>query len=104
MDNTAAKPVVKVEDVISEFHREILTPNAIRLYEACWHRMRVKGQTQVWMDDPEASIRSRTLIGFIPAARCELINAGLLECWQGTQQWKYTYIEQTEPNEEETAS
>jgi hypothetical protein len=96
MDDTAAKPAVSVDDILSPWHKEILTPNAVKFYEAAWHRMRIKGQTKIWMDDAEASRRSRILIKFIPTARAELINAGLLRCWQGAQQWQYEYIEQSD--------
>ena len=96
MDNTVAKPIVSVNDILSPWQREILSPSAVKLYEAIWHRMRIKGQTRIWADDPEASIRSRTLIQFIPGARTELSNAGLLECWQGFRQWSYKYIEQSD--------
>jgi hypothetical protein len=93
------KPAINPEDILSSWHREILSPNAVKLYEACWHRMRIKGRTELWMDDEEASTRARVLIQHIPAARTELVNLGLLECRQGLRQWRFAYIEQTEPNE-----
>jgi hypothetical protein len=96
MDNTVAKPIVSVDEILSPWHREILSGHAVKMYEAVWHRMRIKGQTQIWADDEEISRRSRTLIGFIPGARCELINAGLLECREGFRQWSYKYIEQSD--------
>jgi hypothetical protein len=87
------QPVVDPEQILSAWHREILTPNAVKLYEACWHRMNNAGKTQVWMDDEEASRRSRILIRNVPNARAELTNVGLLECWQGSRQWSYAYVE-----------
>jgi hypothetical protein len=87
------QPAVDPEQILSPWHREILTTNAIKLYEACWHRMKNAGKTSVWLDDSEASVRARILIRNVPNARAELINIGLLECWQGSRQWSYGYVE-----------
>jgi len=100
--NTAATPAtaVQIEDVLSQFHIEMLSEHAKKLYLAVWFRMKTKHNTQVWLTDDEASRRARILIRYIPAARVELANAGLLETWQGMTQWKYTFIEQYDPNED----
>jgi hypothetical protein len=85
---------VDPNEILSAWHREILSSNAVKLYEACWYRMKNSGgKTSVWMDDEEASRRSRILIRNVPNARAELINVGLLECWQGSSQWSYGYVE-----------
>ena len=93
MNTNTLKPVVDVNEILSPWHREILSQHAVKLYEACWHRMKNSGKTQVWMDDEEASRRSRILIRNVPDARAELINVGLLECWHGSRQWSYGYVE-----------
>src|ERR1700731_3058032 len=93
---TPNRPVANTAEILSAWNREILSANAVKLYEAVWHRMRIKKVAQVWMDDVEASMRSRTQIQFIPAARAELVNTGLLECRQGSREWSYIYIGQSE--------
>ena len=91
------KPVrVAVQELLSDWHLEILSDNAQKLYEACWHRMRITNSTIVWMNDIEASRRARILIRYVPSARAELINAGVLDCWQGHNEWRYTYLELNE--------
>jgi hypothetical protein len=92
------QPVVDPEQILSPWHRGILTTNAIKLYEACWHRMKNAGKTQVWMDDEEASRRARILVQHVSNARAELSNVGLLECWQGSRQWSYSYVEPDDPS------
>jgi hypothetical protein len=88
------QPAAHPEEVLSPRHLETLSPNAVRLYGSVWSRMKHKNDTVAWFNDTEASIKARIAIGFIPAARAELVNAGLLEVWAGTEQWKYSYVEQ----------
>jgi hypothetical protein len=90
------QPTIEISEILNNWHREILSGHAQKLYEAVWHQMRIKGATTIWLGDAEASRRSRMLIQHIPAARTELIDIGLLQCWQGNRQWSYEYIEQTD--------
>jgi hypothetical protein len=92
-------PVEDPEQILSVWHRSILSPQAVQLYTAIWYKMRNRGQqTTVWMDDEEASRRARILIRSVPNARAELINVGLLECWQGSSQWSYSYVRPDDPS------
>jgi hypothetical protein len=55
--------------------------------------MKNSGKTSVWLDDEEATRCARILIQHVPNARGELTNVVLLECWQGSRQWSYGYVE-----------
>jgi hypothetical protein len=94
MNEQQPQPAIDIDQILSPWHREILSGPAQKLYEAVWHQMRIKCVTTIWLNDIEASRRARVLIQFIPAARTELIDGGLVECQQGIRQWSYTYLEQ----------
>jgi hypothetical protein len=96
---SADKPaIVPVEEILSEWHREILSMHAQKLYQTVWLRMRHKRDLVVRLNDADASRRARVLIRYIPSARAELIAAGLLDCWQGPSQWRYSYREFNDEN------
>ena len=102
MNITTVKPAISIDQILNPWTREILSPQAVKLYEAVWHRMRLRKVSSVWMDDAEASVRSRMRIELIPNARAQLLNMGLLTCKEGSKQWLYTYIEQPEAEPENT--
>jgi hypothetical protein len=60
------------EDILSEYHRKLLSPNAVRLYVAVWFRMGSRNATEIWLTDEDASCRARILLQDIPAAQSEL--------------------------------
>jgi hypothetical protein len=95
--STTNLETVHPDEILTPWNREILSPNAVRLYEAIWHYMRNLGQAAIWLSDDEASRRAKILIRYIPAARAELINTQLLEGREGARQWKYSYLEQRSP-------
>jgi hypothetical protein len=97
MDTASPQPAIKIEDVLSEFHCSMLSDNAKTVYLAVWYRMKNKGRVQAWFDDAEISWRARVILKHIPAAKSELINIGLLECWQGHSQWSYDFVELDDP-------
>jgi hypothetical protein len=84
----------RIQDVLSEWHREILSPEAQRLFLAIWFGMARSASTECWFSDEQASVKARTVIQRIPGARKELLDAGLVRARKGQLQWNYGYIEQ----------
>jgi hypothetical protein len=85
------------EDVLSEYHRKLLSPNAVRrLYVAVWFRMRSRNATEIWLTDEDASCRARILLQDIPAAQSELAKATLMEIVPGDGQTRYTSVDDPE--------
>ena len=81
----------KIEDVLSEWHIEILSAHAQKMFLALWFKMARNAATEAWFSDEQISIKARVLLQFIPAARAELVNAGLVTIHKGKLQWLYTY-------------
>src|ERR1700685_2210852 len=67
------------EEILSEYHRQLLSPSAVRLYVAVWFRMGSRNATEVWLSDEDASCRARILLKDIPAAQSELAKAKLMD-------------------------
>jgi hypothetical protein len=84
----------KIEDVLSEFHRAILSPDAQKLFLAVWFKMARSASSEAWFSDEQASIKARVMIQRIPAARAELLDAGLVTVRKGSLQVLYSYVEQ----------
>src|SRR5271154_3855332 len=84
------------EEILSEYHRQLLSPNAVRLYVAVWFRMGSRNATEVWLTDEDASSRARILLKDIPAAQSELAKARLMELVSGDGQTRYTFVEDPE--------
>jgi hypothetical protein len=66
------------EELLSPFHREVLSKNAVKLYEAVWKRMANRNVSVLWMFNDEASCRARVLLKDIAGAQSELSRAGLM--------------------------
>jgi hypothetical protein len=81
------------EQILSEFHREVLSQDAIKLFEAVWFRMAYSGVTQIRMADDQVSIRARVPLHRIAAAQSELSAAGLLEIDPFDQEVRYGFID-----------
>lgn len=86
------KPVVNVDELLSPWHREILSTEAQKLYCAVWGVMKDRNAQSTWMDDAQASRRSRVLIQYIPGAQSELVRAGLMHLKPGENQTKYEFV------------
>jgi|ERR1700730_4478313 len=84
------------EDILSECHRKLLSPNAVRLYVAVWFRMGSRNATEIWLTDEDASCRARILLQDIPAAQSELAKATLMEIVPGDGQTRYTFVDDPE--------
>ena len=81
---------------LSEFHLEMLSPNAAKLYQAIWLRMSSRNATTIMLDDAEASRRSRVLMQHIPAAQSELAKAGLFIMVPGINMTRYEFVSDPE--------
>jgi hypothetical protein len=61
------------EEILSEYHRQLLSPSAVRLYVAVWFRMGSRNATEVWLTDEDASCRARI---FTQGRSCRSIRIG----------------------------
>jgi hypothetical protein len=86
------------EEILSEYHRQLLSPSAVRLYVAVWFRMGSRNATEVWLTDEDASCRARVLLEDIPAAQSELANARLMELVPGDGKTRYTFVDDPGPS------
>ena len=84
-----------INDVLSAWHRAILSERSQTMFLALWFKMARNESTEAWFSDEQISIKARIQIQFVPAARAELVNAGLVRIHKGQSQWKYTYVEQS---------
>jgi hypothetical protein len=83
---------ITIEDILSEYHREILSPPAVKLYAAVWFRMGNRGVTEISMADEEVSIRARIPMSGISKVQSELARAGLLQIFANGNETKYKFI------------
>jgi hypothetical protein len=83
---------VDPNEILSAWHREILSSNATQLFTAVWYKARNSGQKTVWLGDAEASQRARILIQYIPGAQSEIARAGLMHLVPGENQTRYELI------------
>src|SRR5260370_42206228 len=49
---------ITIEDILSDYHREILSPPAVKLYAAVWFRMGNRGVTEISMSDQEVLVKA----------------------------------------------
>jgi hypothetical protein len=90
---TAGAPAtVTIENLLSEFHREVLSPAAQRVYMHIWLRMRHRNTGTLFLSDEQLSIRTRILLKHIPAAQAELVRAGLLHLTPCANDTKYEFV------------
>ena len=82
--------------ILSEYHRKLLSPNAVRLYVAVWFRMGSRNATEIWLTDEDASCRARILLQDVPAAQSELAKAKLMEIVPGDGQTRYAFVDDPE--------
>lgn len=91
---------VTPEQILGEFHLEVLSPNAIKLYTGVWLVMRERNSTETWIPDDTVSRKSRLLLKYVPAAQSELARAGLLEMVPGDGQTRYQYVDIADESEQ----
>jgi hypothetical protein len=90
MDEEAKQ--ITIEDILSDYHREILSSPAIKLYAAVWFRMGNRGVTEISMSDEEVSVRARVPVRGISTLQSELFSAGLLHILPNGNETKYKFI------------
>jgi hypothetical protein len=83
---------ITIEDILSDYHREILSPPAVKLYAAVWFRMGNRGVTEISMSDEEISVRARVPLSGISKVQGELARAGLLQIVSNGNETKYRFI------------
>ena len=77
---------------LSEFHLEMLSQNAVKLYQAVWSRMSRLSTTVVVLNNAEASRRSRVLMLHLGAAQSELASANLFLMAPGGSATRYEFV------------
>jgi|SRR5271170_6673252 len=83
---------ITIEDILSDYHREILSSPAIKLYAAVWFRMGNRGVTEISMPDEEVSVRARVPMDGISKAQSELAMAGLLRIFPSGTEARYRFV------------
>jgi hypothetical protein len=83
---------ITIEEILSDYHREILSPAAVKLYAAIWFRMGNRGVTEISMSDEEISVRARIPLSMIPKVQGELAGAALLQIISNGNETKYKFI------------
>jgi hypothetical protein len=66
------------DEVLNPWHREILSANAVRIYEQIYYRMAARHATEVSMKNDELSRRAKVALWGLDAALSELSNANVL--------------------------
>jgi hypothetical protein len=82
------------EEILSEYHRALLSPDATKIYAAIWYKMRFNNTTIEYFADEKLSIKARVPLNRIPAARSELSAAGLLEMTPYHEGVQYRFLEE----------
>jgi hypothetical protein len=83
---------ITIEDILSDFHRKMLSPPAVKLYAAVWFRMGNRGVTEISMSDEEVSVRARVPMNGISKVQSELARAGLLQIFPNGSETKYKFV------------
>jgi len=83
---------ITIEDILSDYHREILSQPAVKLYAAVWFRMGNRGVTEISMPDEEVSVRARVPMDGISKAQSELAMAGLLRIFPSGTEARYRFV------------
>lgn len=83
---------VKTEQILNEFHLEMLSRDAKNLYSTVWNRFKKTTQKTLWMYDKDVAVRSRIKLERLPAAQAELVRAGLIHLVPGAVQTQYELL------------
>ncbi len=83
---------ITIEDILSDYHREMLSPPAVNLYAAVWFRMGNRGVTEISMSDEEVSVRARVPMSRISKVQSELARTGLLRVFPNGNETKYKFV------------
>jgi hypothetical protein len=83
---------ITIEDILSDYHRKILSPTAVKFYAAVWFRMGNRGVTEISMPDEEISLRAKVPMSAISKVQSELARAALLQIFPNGNETKYKFI------------
>jgi hypothetical protein len=83
---------ITIEDILSDYHRKILSPTAVKFYAAVWFRMGNRGVTEISMPDEEISVRAKVPMSAISRVQSELARASLLQIFSNGNETKYKFI------------
>ena len=83
---------ITIEDILSDYHREILSPTAVKFYAAVLFRMGNRGVTEISMPDEEISVRAKVPMSAISKVQSELARAGLLQIFPNSNETKYKFV------------
>jgi hypothetical protein len=83
---------ITIEDILSDYHREVLSPPAVKHYATVWFRMGNRGVTEISMSDEEVSVRGRVPMTGISKVQSELARASLLQILPNGHEAKYKFI------------
>jgi len=89
---------VKPEDLLSSFHREMLSINAQSLFACVWNRLRQRNIDGIWYKDSEICRRARILPQHLLRVQRECVSAGLLHITPGQIQNRYELATFDEPD------
>jgi hypothetical protein len=89
-------PAPDVNQYLSEFHQEMLSLNAQKVFCTVAYLLRDRKQTSIWLTDAEVSRRSRVLIQYIPGTQSELARAGLMHLEPGLNAVRYELVTDAE--------
>ena len=93
--------VVTPEDILSEFHCELLSQNAKQLYVAAWTAMQNAQSTFITLDDAKMSIRSKISLKNLGKAQSEIASANLLAMVPGANWTRYEFVSDPDDPEAE---
>ena len=83
---------VKTEQILNEFHLQMLSRNAKNLYSTVWNRFKKTTQKSLWMYDKDIASRSRMTPKQLPSAQAELVRAALIHITPGAVQTNYELL------------
>jgi hypothetical protein len=90
---TPNRPTVDTSEILNEFHRELLSKDAQKCYQAIWLRMNSLQATEINLTDENLSHRARVVLPRIHAAKMELQRAGLLHLSPFGVKTRYEFVD-----------
>ena len=83
---------IKTEQILNEFHLEMLSRNARNLYATIWNRVKDRNHKSLWMYDAEIARRSKFRVEQLVQAQRELVHSGLVHITPGAVQTNYELL------------
>jgi hypothetical protein len=92
---------VDTSEILNEWHKEILSQDAQKVYTAVWLRMNSLRATEIHLTDEDLSRRARVVLPRIHAAKVELARQGLLRLSPIGDRIRYEYVDVADTREVE---